>query len=79
MTPQHEELHNKINIEHNYIPNIFIFQFLNGVSEEEKFVSWGYMAYLVIVAYIHLESRYNLDCIGLDTISLPSLNRYQTY
>ena len=75
MTPLHGELYNKINIELDYTPNVFLFQFLNGGSEE-KFVSLGLyvdtnMADLVIVTYTHVESRYNRDCIGLDTKSLP--------
>ena len=76
MTPLHEELHNKINIEHSYTSNVFLFQFLNGGSEEEKIVSLRLyvdtnMADFVTVTYIHLESRYNRDCIGLDTRSIP--------
>ena len=36
MTPLHEELHIKINIEHDYTPNVFLFQFLNEVEAKKR-------------------------------------------
>ena len=34
MTPLHEELHNKLKVNHDYVPNTLLFQLLIGERED---------------------------------------------
>ena len=51
MTPLHEDLHNKLNRYHEYVPNTLLFTFLKDTTEDQMVLTYSKL-YIIVFIFI---------------------------